>query len=188
MRPARTGKATLDDLIDRILDKGVVVNLDIVIGIADIPLIGISLRAAVAAIETMMDYGMMNVWDERIRAYAREALQDKKPSLEPGERAVFETRGSWLYSDGIYEAWRSVWVLVTDRRLVLYTRHPVNVAWQAALQDIVSVERRAATGGDDRATAWVEVRTGDGRTLLLRSAEPGQLTEALEKARRGAVR
>jgi len=44
----------------------------IIIIIADIPLIGINLRAAIAGIKTMLDYGMMEAWDERIRNGALE--------------------------------------------------------------------------------------------------------------------
>ena len=50
MEAVRTRQATIDDLIERLLDKGVIVNLDLVIGVAGIPLIGVNLRAAIASI------------------------------------------------------------------------------------------------------------------------------------------
>ncbi|MBI4008033.1 MAG: gas vesicle protein [Planctomycetes bacterium] len=62
---ARDRKATLVDLLDRVLEKGVVISADIVITLAGIPLIGINLRAAVAGMETMLKYGMMKEWDIR---------------------------------------------------------------------------------------------------------------------------
>ena len=47
----------MTDLVERVIDKGVVVKLELVIGVAGIPLIGISLQAAIAAVETMCGTG-----------------------------------------------------------------------------------------------------------------------------------
>ncbi|NPV52085.1 MAG: gas vesicle protein [Firmicutes bacterium] len=63
MEPTRDRKTTINDLLDRILEKGVVLNLDLIIGLADIPLVAINLRAAIASVETMARYGIMNVLD-----------------------------------------------------------------------------------------------------------------------------
>jgi len=71
MEPTRDARATLVDLLDRILDKGLVINADIVISVAGIPLIGINLRAALAGMETMLKYGLMKDLDESIRTYAQ---------------------------------------------------------------------------------------------------------------------
>ncbi|MBI1884702.1 MAG: gas vesicle protein [Chlamydiae bacterium] len=59
MEPTRQGRATLVDLLDRVLDKGLVINADIIISLAGIPLIAVELRAAVASVETMWEYGLM---------------------------------------------------------------------------------------------------------------------------------
>ena len=59
MEPSRTGRATLVDLLDRVLDKGLILNADLIISLAGIPLIAVSLRAAIASVETMKKYGMM---------------------------------------------------------------------------------------------------------------------------------
>ena len=59
--------ATLVDLLDRVLDRGLVINADIIICLAGVPLIGINLRAALAGMETMVKYGVMREWDESIR-------------------------------------------------------------------------------------------------------------------------
>ncbi len=64
-------RATLSDLLDRVLDKGIVLNLDLVICVAGIPLLGVSLRAALAGMETMLEYGLMKDWDHAQRAWAR---------------------------------------------------------------------------------------------------------------------
>jgi hypothetical protein len=64
-------KATLVDLLDRVLDRGLVINADIIISLAGVPLIGINLRAALAGMETMVQYGLMREWDKSIREAAR---------------------------------------------------------------------------------------------------------------------
>ncbi|MDP2727713.1 MAG: gas vesicle protein [Dehalococcoidia bacterium] len=72
MEPMRDSGATLVDLLDRALDKGLVLHADIIVSVAGVPLIGINLRAALAGMETMLAYGMMQGWDEGIRAWERE--------------------------------------------------------------------------------------------------------------------
>lgn len=52
------GGSTLVDVIDRILDKGLVVNADIVVSIAGVELLGIKVRAALASFETAAKYGL----------------------------------------------------------------------------------------------------------------------------------
>ena len=76
MEPTRNSHATLVDLLDRVLDKGLVINADIIISLAGVPLIGVNLRAALAGMETMLEYGLMKEWDARTRA--RESEQRKK--------------------------------------------------------------------------------------------------------------
>jgi len=73
MEPTRDARITLVDLLDRVLDKGLIINADIIISVAGIPLIGVNLRAALAGMETMVKYGVMKEWDERIRAQAKMA-------------------------------------------------------------------------------------------------------------------
>jgi hypothetical protein len=54
--------------LDRLLDKGVIIQADVIISVAGIPLIGINLRAALAGMETMLQYGLMQEWDEEVRS------------------------------------------------------------------------------------------------------------------------
>lgn len=51
-------KPTLVDLLDRVLEKGLVLHADIVISMAGVPLVGINLRALLAGIDTMTRYGV----------------------------------------------------------------------------------------------------------------------------------
>ncbi len=48
----------LPDLIDRILDKGLVINADIKIDLAGTEILGIKLRAALASFETAAKFGL----------------------------------------------------------------------------------------------------------------------------------
>ena len=59
MEPARESHATLVDLLDRVLDRGVVIYADVIVSVAGVPLIGVNLRAALAGMETMLKYGVM---------------------------------------------------------------------------------------------------------------------------------
>ncbi|MBI4199252.1 MAG: gas vesicle protein [Chloroflexi bacterium] len=49
---------TLADVIDRILDKGLVINADIRVSVVGVELLGIQIRAAVASFETAAKYGL----------------------------------------------------------------------------------------------------------------------------------
>jgi len=80
VEPVRNTNATLVDLLDRILDKGLVIYADVVVSVAGVPLIGVNLRAALAGMETMLKYGVMVDWDEKSRAWEREHRQEKQVS------------------------------------------------------------------------------------------------------------
>ena len=69
--PEWHSRATLVDLLDRILDKGLFLRADLVVSLAGIPLIGVTLSLAVAGTETMLKYGVMTDWDRDIRALSR---------------------------------------------------------------------------------------------------------------------
>lgn len=72
MKPEREN--TLVDMLDRLLNKGIILNADLIISVAGVPLIGINLKAALASIETMLDYGMMEAWDESTREWCKKGL------------------------------------------------------------------------------------------------------------------
>lgn len=58
LQPTNTRSVTLVDLIDRILDKGIVINADIAVSIAGIELLGVKIRAVIASFETAAKYGL----------------------------------------------------------------------------------------------------------------------------------
>lgn len=51
-------KDSLADVVEMLLDKGIVVNADIIVTIGETELLGIHLRAAIASFETAAAYGL----------------------------------------------------------------------------------------------------------------------------------
>jgi len=88
MEPTRDTHATLVDLLDRVLDKGVILDADIMIHVAGIPLLGVKLQAALAGMETMLKYGMWQDWDEAQRAIATREYRQKKMAMAPEGEAL----------------------------------------------------------------------------------------------------
>jgi hypothetical protein len=91
MQPTRETHATLVDLLDRVLEKGLVVNADLMIHIAGIPLLGVNLKASLAGMETMLQYGVWQDWDEAQRSIAAEERRQKRKEvpLEISEETFF---------------------------------------------------------------------------------------------------
>ena len=54
----RDGGGSLADVIDVILDKGLVINADITVSVAGVELLGIKVRAALASFATAARYGL----------------------------------------------------------------------------------------------------------------------------------
>jgi len=74
-----TGGVTLLDVVDRILDKGIVINADISVTLVGVELLGIKLRATVASFETAAKYGLSFPLDVQINEkLLREANQTKE--------------------------------------------------------------------------------------------------------------
>ncbi|MBI2871843.1 MAG: gas vesicle protein [Chloroflexi bacterium] len=84
-------QATLVDLLDRVLDRGLVLNADIIISLAGVPLIGINLRAALAGMETMVRHGVMTEWDQSIRARETEASKVSQAAAGCNEQLPLAT-------------------------------------------------------------------------------------------------
>ncbi len=56
-QPSRQ-QSDLADVIEMVLDKGIVINADIAVSIGDTQLLGIQVRAAIASFETAAKYGL----------------------------------------------------------------------------------------------------------------------------------
>lgn len=71
-------KIGIVELIDRILEKGAILNADLIITVAEVPLLAANLRLALASVETMIKYGVMDDWLE-----ATDITEKKKAKLNP---------------------------------------------------------------------------------------------------------
>lgn len=72
MKPTKNDGHAIVDVLDVLLREGVMVQADVLITVADIPLVGINLRAAVAGMTTMREYGFFENWDLEARRMGKE--------------------------------------------------------------------------------------------------------------------
>lgn len=83
--------ASAADLIDRILDKGLVINADINIGLVGVELLDIRIRAALASFETAARYGLEFPSGTRMETPAwQEALVGKETCPHCAKRVPVE--------------------------------------------------------------------------------------------------
>jgi len=160
MRPTRY--CTLVDLLDKILDKGVMINADVIISVAGVPLIGVNLRAALAGMETMLDYGMMEAWDKSVREYYAKEFAKKQVPLAPSEKVILQAFGSHWYSEGVYSAWRHGYLYLTNKRLFLFRKEPAaEVLLEAPLGEIEELAiRKGMHVGRERDELYVSLNGG----------------------------
>ena len=91
-QPSRQ-KTDLAEVVEMLLDKGIVINADIAVSIGDTQLLGIQVRAAIASFETAAKYGLEFPEGTDMRRVA-EAVGD--PELAETDRpnpAIDPTRG-----------------------------------------------------------------------------------------------
>ncbi|WP_435252277.1 gas vesicle protein [Streptomyces tendae] len=91
MRPQRDGDGSLAHVVETLLDKGLVLNADIMVSVAGVELLGIRLRAALASFETAARYGLEfpSGTDTETAAW-REAREEKETCPACGKRAPVE--------------------------------------------------------------------------------------------------
>lgn len=192
LAPVRDPEATLSDLLGVVLDKGVVLHLDLLVSVADIPLVGITLRGALAGIETMLEHGMMKQWDAQTRAWIQKSVGRDVP-LEEGEEIGGRMAASiQLERDGAGAVWRPGALYLTDRRVLLFRREPRAVLWEARRGDIVSARIGDEPALDGTRRPILELDTRGGTVTLLTSdphavvAQLG-LAGATRRRRRGSA-
>jgi len=56
---------SLVDLIDRILEKGVVINGDITVSVGSVELLSVKINLVIASLETAKRYGLRLPWEEQ---------------------------------------------------------------------------------------------------------------------------
>ena len=132
MKPERD--SSLVEIVDRLLNKGIVLNADLIITVAGIPMIGLSLRAVLASMETMLEYGIMEDWDRATREWY--ASKRSNVPLLDSEKILFKSFGYIWQSEGIISNWiPGVWYL-TNTRMFLWRRDSAEIIFMSALSEI----------------------------------------------------
>jgi len=92
LQATRDEGSTLADIIDRVLDKGLVINADICVSVAGVELLGIKIRAALASFETAARYGLEFPSGTNLETEARKEAQagNKEACPECGKRVLVE--------------------------------------------------------------------------------------------------
>ena len=76
----------LAEAIDKILDKGLVINADIAVSVSGVELLGIKIRAALASFETAARYGLDFPSGTNLETGAwKEAMKDKEECPQCGK-------------------------------------------------------------------------------------------------------
>ncbi|AGB39842.1 gas vesicle protein GvpJ [Natronococcus occultus] len=91
----------LAGLLNRALNKGAILNADLLITVNDIPLVAVRLQAAIANIETMIEYGIMTQWEPAMTDIDDDYLAEKlETSDEPGLGTDRERKPESAADDG----------------------------------------------------------------------------------------
>jgi hypothetical protein len=76
---------TIVDLVDRILDKGVVLTGDITISIVGVDLLSLKINLVIASLETAKRYGVKLPWEKWEQAQSKK-ISVKKVPLKSSKR------------------------------------------------------------------------------------------------------
>ncbi len=83
MEPSKDDTAVVD-LVDVLLADGAVLAADVVITVADVPLVGVQARVLLAGMTRLSEEGVFEAWDEEIRERGRETGADPSERDAPG--------------------------------------------------------------------------------------------------------
>ncbi|WP_433627182.1 gas vesicle protein GvpJ [Halomicrococcus sp. NG-SE-24] len=89
--PTRS-QADLAEMLEMLLDKGVVINADIAVTVGETELLGVKLRAAIASFETAAEYGLE--FPEGTDMERVEAASDRDAIDAESERVSIEASAS----------------------------------------------------------------------------------------------
>ncbi|SKC72068.1 gas vesicle protein [Krasilnikoviella flava] len=88
MEPQRAREGTLLQVVETLLDKGLVVNADIMVSVAGVELLGIRIRAALASFDTAARYGLeFPGGTDRDTLAWKQAIEPKETCPECGKSA-----------------------------------------------------------------------------------------------------
>jgi len=106
LQPERDSRGALSRLVEVLLDKGVYLDLDLVITVAEVPLIAVDIRAAIAGVETMIEYGFRGPWEG--------AAAGGRPASSPADEVVLRSDARYRESRATGRVWRDG-TLTVDR-------------------------------------------------------------------------
>lgn len=106
--------STLVELVDRILDKGLIINADIKIDLAGTEILGIKIRAALASFETAAKFGLAFPSGTNLNAPAWRQLECTPEVLCPDCGSLLYSSSQKICSCG----WKSLTIKQKDSRLM----------------------------------------------------------------------
>jgi gas vesicle structural protein len=114
MEPSRGDGGSLVHVVETLLDKGLVLNADIMVSVAGVELLGIRLRAALASFETAAKYGLeFPAGTDTDTVAWQEAIEPKESCPSCGKRSptaqLLEDFCPWC-------GWRSAQALEAGRQ------------------------------------------------------------------------
>ena len=92
VRPGRDSDS-LADVVELLLDKGVVLNADIVVSVGETELLGIRLRAALASFETASEFGLEFPSGTDMEAVEEASQRRRRAKMSPAARPGLEDDG-----------------------------------------------------------------------------------------------
>lgn len=137
MEPKKEAGDEVVDLIDKIFEKGIILDADLFISLGGVPLVGVNLKAAIAGMTKMLDYGMMEAWDQELRQWYAEQSREEGIPIKDDEELYQKTFGSQWYKSTVYSAWRQGQLYLTDKRIFLLKKDPEpHIVFEVNLNDI----------------------------------------------------
>jgi len=171
MKPERN-KNSLVEVVDHLLEKGLVLNADVIISVAGVPLIALSLKAALAGIETMLEYGMLENMDRETREWAKQHRKTS-PSLLEGESVALKCYGSSYLDTGAKSSWRYAFLHVTNQRIFAWEKAFNRVLYEMKPEEIESYHlERNIYMEEERLELHLILKNGDTLRLHAANMEP----------------
>ncbi|QLG48083.1 gas vesicle protein GvpJ [Natrinema halophilum] len=97
-QPSRQ-KADLAEVVEMLLDKGIVINADIAVSIGDTQLLGVQVRAAIASFETAAKYGLEFPEGTDMRRVAEAVGDPELAEMDRPNPVIAPTRGVNVTAD-----------------------------------------------------------------------------------------
>jgi hypothetical protein len=184
MLATRESEVGLVDLLDRVLHKGLVLNADIIITVSGIPLVGLNLRAILASVDTMVAYGMWKDWDQAQRAIASEEERHKVMEATrflQGQTPLYRSFCSCYENSGTIRAWRPGTLYVTDTRVVVNRREPLEILSDSQLGDLAGYAIEDAVTVAGKTTRYIHLLHHDGTVISLHLRDPEGCAGVIQK-------